>query len=350
MNDAALVNEDVLFEIEGRAGIITLNRPKALNALTHPMCIAIHDQMKAWEDNPAVQIVLIRGAGDRAFCAGGDVVSMHRAGRAGGEGYERFFFDEYRADYLTSTFPKPYVALIDGIVMGGGVGLSVHGPYRVATEKTLFAMPETGIGLIPDVGGTHLLGHMPGQLGVYLGLLGERLKAADCLYAGIATHYVPSERIEALAQALIHEDASVEEILSRFHADPGESALAGMQAKIDRYFAGETVEEIVAALSGGDDWAVALRDRLLALSPTSLKLTLRAVRAGRGLDLAGCLRQEYRMVCRIKHGQDFYEGVRAQLIDKDRNPRWSPASLADVTPEMVEAHFQEPAGGDVRLD
>lgn len=350
MNDAVLANEDVLFEIQGRAGIITLNRPKALNALTRAMCVAIHDQLKAWEADPAVKLVIIRGAGDRAFCAGGDVVSMHRAGRAGSDEYEGFFFDEYRADYLTSTFSKPYVALVDGIVMGGGVGLSVHGPYRVATEKTLFAMPETGIGLIPDVGGTYLLGHMPGQLGVYLGLLGERLKAADCLYAGIATHYVPSEQIEALTRALVEEDAAVEDVLARFHTDPGAAPLASVRAQIDRHFAGDTVEEIVESLGSGDDWAVGVKDRLLALSPTSLKLTLRAVRAGASLDLAGCLRQEYRIVCQIKQGHDFYEGVRAQLIDKDRNPKWNPATLAEVTPAMLDPHFEEPKGGDVRLD
>jgi len=344
------VLEDVLFETRGRAGIITLNRPKALNALTREMLVAVHDQLQAWDADPAVERILIRGAGDRAFCAGGDVVSLYNMGKAGLDSYAGFFWDEYRADYLTSTLSKPYVALLDGIVMGGGVGLSVHGPYRVATEKTLFAMPETGIGLIPDVGGTHLLGHMPGQLGVYLGLLGERLKAADCLYAGIATHYVPSEKISALTEALVSESSSVDDILSRFHTDPGEAPLAARTADIGRYFAGQTVEDIVAALGEGDDWAVSVRDRLLGLSPTSLKLTLRAVRAGRALDLADCLRQEYRIVCHIRYGHDFYEGVRAQLVDKDRSPKWNPAALADVTAEIVDAHFAAPEGGDLQLD
>lgn len=343
------VFEDVLFDIRGRAGVVTLNRPKALNALTREMLVAFHDQVKAWDANPEVERIIIRGAGDRAFCAGGDVVSLYHLGKAGGDDYCRFFWDEYRADYLTSTLSKPYVALLDGIVMGGGVGLSVHGPYRIATEKTMFAMPETGIGLIPDVGGTHLLGHMPGKLGVYLGLLGERLKAADCLYAGIATHYVTSEKIPALAEALEAEGADVEDILSRFHEDPGAGPLAARQAEIDRYFAGGTVEDIVAALGEGDEWALGIRERLLGLSPTSLKLTLRAVLAGAALDLAECLRQEYRVVCHIRHGDDFYEGVRAQLVDKDRSPKWKPASLEDVTAAALDRHFTAPDGGDLQL-
>ena len=343
------VLEDVLFEIRGRAGGVTLNRPKALNALTRDMLVAFYKQVKAWDADPAVERIVIRGAGDRAFCAGGDVVSLYHAGKAGQDAFTRFFWDEYRADYLTSTLSKPYVALLDGIVMGGGVGLSVHGPYRVATEKTLFAMPETGIGLIPDVGGTHLLGHMPGKLGVYLGLLGERLKAADCLYAGIATHYVPSEKIPALAEALETKSGPVDEILSRFHDDPGAAPLAERQAEIDRYFAGDTVEDIVAALGEGDAWAIGIRDRLLGLSPTSLKLTLRAVLAGAALDLAECLRQEYRIVCHIRHGDDFYEGVRAQLVDKDRSPKWKPASLEDVAQDAIDRHFTAPEGGDLQF-
>lgn len=342
--------EDIRFDIRGRAGIVTLNRPKALNSLTADMCVAFYDQVKAWDADPAIKRIIIRGAGDRAFCAGGDVVSLYHRGKAGLDGFTDFFRKEYRADYLTSVLSKPYVALVDGIVMGGGVGLSVHGPYRVATEKTLFAMPETGIGLIPDVGGTHLLGRMRGQLGVFLGLLGERLKAADCLYAGIATHYAPSSKIEELTQALADEAGPVDDILARFTTDAGEAPLAARQADIDRYFAGETVEEIVAALGEGDAWAAEMRERLLGLSPTSLKLTLRAVRAGASLDLADCLRQEFRLVSHIGRGHDFYEGVRAQLVDKDRSPKWNPASLEDVGEEVIEAHFAAPEGGELQVE
>lgn len=342
--------EDIRFDIRGRAGIVTLNRPKALNSLTADMCVAFYDQVKAWDADPAIERIIIRGAGDRAFCAGGDVVSLYHRGKAGLGDFDDFFRKEYRADYLTSVLSKPYVALVDGIVMGGGVGLSVHGPYRVATEKTLFAMPETGIGLIPDVGGTHLLGRMRGQLGVFLGLLGERLKAADCLYAGIATHYAPSSEIEELTQALADEAGPVDDILARFTTDAGEAPLAARQADIDRYFAGETVEEIVAALGEGDAWAAEMRERLLGLSPTSLKLTLRAVRAGASLDLADCLRQEFRLVSHIGRGHDFYEGVRAQLVDKDRSPKWNPASLEEVGEEVIEAHFAAPEGGELQVE
>lgn len=344
------VVEDIRFDIRGRAGIVTLNRPKALNSLTADMCVAFYDQVKAWDADPAIERIIIRGAGDRAFCAGGDVVSLYHRGKAGQDGFTDFFRKEYRADYLTSVLSKPYVALVDGIVMGGGVGLSVHGPYRVATEKTLFAMPETGIGLIPDVGGSHMLSRMRGQLGVFLGLLGERLKAADCLYAGIATHYAPSSKIEELTQALADEAGPVDDILARFTTDAGEAPLAARQADIDRYFAGETVEEIVAALGEGDAWAAEMRERLLGLSPTSLKLTLRAVRAGASLDLADCLRQEFRLVSHIGRGHDFYEGVRAQLVDKDRSPKWNPASLEDVGEEVIEAHFAAPEGGELQVE
>ena len=344
------MSEDILFEIRGRCGVVTLNRPKALNALTRDMLVAFSKQVKAWDADPAVERIVIRGAGDRAFCAGGDVVSLYHAGKDNHEAFTGFFWDEYRADYLTSILSKPYVALVDGIVMGGGVGLSVHGPYRVVTDKTLFAMPETGIGLIPDVGGTHLLGHMPGQAGVYLGLLGERLKAADCLHVGIGTHYVPSEKIEALLEALVTDGSPVEDILARFHEDPGAAPLIEHQAEIDRLFAGDTVEDIAAALQEGGEWGASLRERLLGLSPTSLKLTLRAVRAGAQLDLAGCLRQEYRLVCHIRHGHDFYEGVRAQLVDKDRSPKWNPATLADVSADALDRYFAPPEGGDLQFD
>lgn len=344
------MTDDVLFEIRGRAGLITLNRPQALNALNHAMCVSIYAQMKAWIDEPLVERVVIRGAGDRAFCAGGDIIGLHNAGKSDSPGWEGFFFDEYRLNHLTSVYPKPYVALIDGITMGGGVGLSVHGPYRVATEKTLFAMPETGIGLIPDVGGTHLLGHMPGELGVYLGLTGDRLKTADCLFAGIATHVVGSGDIEALVTALADDAGSVDDILARFAADAGEAPLKARLADIDRYFAGATVEAILGELSMGDDWAVACRDKLLGFSPISMKLTLKAVRAARGLDLAACLAQEYRIVGHIKHGHDFFEGVRALLIDKDKSPKWKPAALADISAETVDGHFAPLPGGELTFE
>lgn len=343
------MTDEVLFETRGSLGLITLNRPQALNALNRPMCLAIHAQLGAWRDDAAVKAVAIRGTGDRAFCAGGDVVGLYNAGKSGSADWEGFFRDEYRMNHAIATYPKPYVALIDGITMGGGVGLSIHAPYRVATERTLFAMPETGIGLIPDVGGTHALPRLPGELGAYLGLTGARLKAADCLYAGIATHHSPSEQIDSLIEALAR-GGDVETVLGDFDCDTEEPPLETLRAVIDLHFAHDSVEAIVASLAGGDEWAQAQQATLAKMSPTSCKLTLRALREGASLDIAGALRNEYRIVCAIKSGHDFFEGIRAQLIDKDRNPKWRPATLAKVDAAEVDRYFARPSGGDLRFD
>jgi enoyl-CoA hydratase/carnithine racemase len=339
---------DVRFERRGRAGLISLNRPAALNALNRGMCVAIHRQLDQWAADDGVSVVIVQGEGEKAFCAGGDVVGLYHAGKAGSPDWENFFADEYRMNLRIGQYAKPYVALIDGVTMGGGVGLSVHAPFRIATERTVFAMPETGIGLIPDVGGTHALPRLPGELGAYLGLTGARLKAADCLYAGIATHHMPSSVLASVVDALI-DGGAADAVLAGAHVDPGPPPLAEARAIIDKHFAHDTVEAIMASLSMGDDWAVAQRDTLMKMSPTSMKLTLRALRAGRMDDLAGCLCREYRIVSAIKSGHDFFEGVRAQLVDKDRNPRWRPAALRDVTDEIVDAHFAAPAWGDLTL-
>ncbi|MEE4349870.1 MAG: enoyl-CoA hydratase/isomerase family protein [Pacificimonas sp.] len=341
---------DVAFERRGRLGLITLTRPKALNALNLEMCAAILAQLEAWETDDEIGIVAIIGEGERAFCAGGDVVGLHRSGTEGSPNWETFFGTEYRMNHKIGTYPKPYVAVIDGITMGGGVGLSIHGPVRIATENTLFAMPETGIGLIPDVGGTHALPRLPGELGAYLGLTGARLKAADCLYAGIATHYTESANVEGLLAALEAPVDSVEDVLVQFQKAPEQPPiLEAHREEIDRHFGANSVEEIMAGLSMGSDWAEGQRDLLMKLSPTSMKLTLRALREGADDDLAGCLKREYRIVGNIKTGEDFFEGVRAQLIDKDRKPRWNPSNLRDVTGEMVDGYFKTPPHGELRL-
>ena len=340
------MTDDVLFETRGRLGLVTLNRPQALNALNRGMCLAIHARLDAWRDDPAVRAVAVQGAGDRAFCAGGDVVTVYHAGKSGSDEWEGFFHDEYRMNHAIATYPKPYVALIDGITMGGGVGISIHAPYRVATERTLFAMPETGIGLIPDVGGTHALPRLAGELGTFLGLTGARLKPADCVAAGVASHYVDSSQLPALIERLSAGEA-VDAVLAAFDGDPGDAAIPSQRAAIDRHFVHDDVESILDSLGGGGDWAVAQRDHLLRMSPTSCKLTLRALREGAKLDIAGALRNEYRIVCAIKQGHDFYEGIRAQLIDKDRNPKWSPATLAEVGDRDLDVYFREPDGGDV---
>lgn len=340
------MTDEVLFEKRGALGLITLNRPQALNALNRAMCFAIHAQLDEWRGNPSVEIVAIEGGGDRAFCAGGDVVGLYHAGKAGSDDWEGFFRDEYRMNHAIATYPKPYVALIDGITMGGGVGLSIHAPYRIATERTLFAMPETGIGLIPDVGGTHALPRLPGELGTYLGLIGARLKGADCIYAKIATHFCPSDRLPALIEALA-EGGDVEQLLGDFDCDTEEPPLAAHRDTIDEHFVGDRVEAILASLDRGDDWAQEQAATLRRMSPTSCKLTLRALREGAENDIAGALRTEYRVVCAIKEGKDFYEGVRAQLVDKDRNPRWSPATLEEVSDAEIDGYFNRAPGGDL---
>ncbi|MDO9490024.1 MAG: enoyl-CoA hydratase/isomerase family protein [Sphingomonadaceae bacterium] len=340
------MTDEVLFETRGSLGLITLNRPQALNALNRAMCLAIHAQLDAWRDDLAVEVVAIQGSGDRAFCAGGDVVGLYHAGKSGSADWEGFFHDEYRMNHAIATYPKPYVALIDGITMGGGVGLSIHAPYRIATERTLFAMPETGIGLIPDVGGTHALPRLPGELGAYLGLTGARLKGADSVYAEIATHFCLSENIAELIEALA-AGGDIQALLGDFDTDPGDAPIAAHRAAIDTYFDGSSVEAIIASLDEGNDWAQAQAATLRRMSPTSCKLTLRALREGATMDIAGALRTEYRIVCAIKHGSDFFEGVRAQLIDKDRSPKWVPASLAEVGDAEVQRYFEPPAGGDL---
>jgi enoyl-CoA hydratase len=340
---------DVTFEQRGAIGLITLNRPQALNALTHAMCKAIHPQLTSWAADEAITAVVIQGAGDKAFCAGGDVVGLHTAGKVGAADWEQFFYDEYRLNNAISTFPKPYIALLDGITMGGGVGLSMHGPYRVASERFLFAMPETGIGLIPDVGGTHILAHLPGQIGLYLGLTGARLKAADAVALGLCTHFTPSDQIPALLDALIAQPQDVASVLARFNQSAGEAPLLAQQAMIDTHFGSGTVEAIMTSLCLGGDWEIGVRDSLLKLSPTSMKLSHRAILEGKGQSLAACLAREYRIVCQIKFGTDFFEGVRAALIDKDRKPVWKPAALGDVTEALLAPYFEAPAGGDLRL-
>ncbi|RME61623.1 MAG: enoyl-CoA hydratase/isomerase family protein, partial [Alphaproteobacteria bacterium] len=246
------------------------------------------------------------------------------------------------------------IALVDGIAMGGGVGISVHGSHRIASERTLFAMPETGIGLIPDVGGGYFMPRLAGKAGMFLALSGTRLKAADCLAFGIATHYVPSDRLERLIAALADADLAappaVDAVIADFVGDPGPGDVINEADRINEHFAGDSVETILDSLDGdGAPWAQEMAKTLRRMSPTSMKLTFRQMREGAGLNLRQALMLEYRIVSAIKSGHDFYEGVRAQLIDKDRNPKWQPATLAEVTPEMVDAYFQEPPWGDLRF-
>jgi enoyl-CoA hydratase len=244
----------------------------------------------------------------------------------------------------------PYVAILDGITMGGGVGLSIHGPFRIVTERTLFAMPETGIGLIPDVGGTHALARLPGEIGTWLALTGARLKAADCLYAGIATHFVPAERLAVLRDLLADSDEDVAAILATLHGDPGPGTLAALRDGIDFHFGHDRMEDILASLDDGDDWAQAQAAIIRKMSPTSCKLSLLGLRMAKDADIEDALITEYRMVCEIRHGHDFFEGVRAVLLDKDKNPLWSPARFEDVTEDDIARYLREPDSGDLTFE
>ncbi|MGW6406713.1 enoyl-CoA hydratase/isomerase family protein [Streptomyces vinaceus] len=331
--------DSALFSTEGHTGVITLNRPRALNALTHPMVLRITEALTTWERDPTVVQVLIRGAGERGLCAGGDIRAIHDDAKAGGAASEGFWRDEYRLNARIARYPKPYVALMDGIVMGGGVGLSAHGSVRVVTERSRVAMPETGIGFVPDVGGTHLLARAPGELGTHLALTGAAVGAADALLCGLADHFVPAARLPELTAALAV--APAHEATTRFARPPAPGQLAGWRDWIDRCYAADTVEEIVERLSAeGDPAAKEAAETILSKSPTSLKVTLAAVRRARGLEsLERVLEQEFRVSCHALRAPDLVEGVRAQVVDKDRDPRWSPSELAQVTDADVERFF-----------
>ena len=345
---------DVVVRREGRAGRITLNRPKALNALAYPMVAPIYQALRAWADDPAVALVILDGAGERALCAGGDVVSLYQSRAVEGSALaRRFWTEEYRLNALIGDYPKPFVAIQDGIVMGGGIGLSGHASYRVVTERSMLAMPETTIGLIPDVGGTWLLAHAPGQIGVYLGLLGHRMNAGDALYAGFSDTCVASSSLPRLIETLTATDKPLSVALATLATAPPPTTLAQHCGEIDAAFRFDTIEEIIAALTASATPFAqkALRD-LGPRSPLALKTTLAAIRHARTLpSLAAALEVEYRLTVRMFEHGEFPEGVRALLIDKDRKPAWKPQRLADVTSAMVEALFAPlPPGEDLVLD
>ncbi|MFF8958343.1 enoyl-CoA hydratase/isomerase family protein [Streptomyces sp. NPDC014894] len=336
---SADASDPVLRRIEGRAAYLTLNRPRALNALTHPMVRAIDAALIAWERDEGVATVVVSGAGERGLCAGGDIRAIHADAVAGGRASLDFWRDEYRLNARIAAFRKPYVAFMDGIVMGGGVGVSAHGSVRIVTERSSVAMPETGIGFVPDVGGTHLLARAPGELGTHLALTGLPVGAADALLCGLADHFVPAAELPRLAAALA--DASPAEALRGRTATAPEGELAGHRAWIDVCYRGDSVERIVARLlDHGDPAAKEAARTILTRSPTSLKVTLAALRRARALGaLEPVLEQEYRVSAAALRSPDLVEGVRAQVIDKDRRPRWSPAELSGVTDAAVERYF-----------
>ncbi|MEU2773482.1 enoyl-CoA hydratase/isomerase family protein [Streptomyces sp. NPDC007162] len=330
----------VLLHVEGRAAHITLNRPKAINALSHPMVLRIAEALTDWEHDPAVETVVITGAGERGLCAGGDIRAVHDDARDGdGTAAAAFWRDEYHLNARIARYPKPYVAVMDGIVMGGGVGISAHGGIRIATERSRIAMPETGIGFVPDVGGTYLLSRAPGELGTHLALTGAGIGAADAVLCGLADHHVPSGSLQAFAADLA--ELPVPEALARHVRPAPEGRLAGHRDWIDACYAADTVEEIVRRLlAHGEAAAKETAHTLLGKSPTALKVTLRALRRARQLDtLEQVLDQEYRVSCATLTTPDLVEGIRAQVVDKDRAPRWSPAALGEVTEAAVDRFF-----------
>lgn len=334
---------EVLFETRGRLGLITLNRPKALNALTWNMVRLIDAKLDEWEADDRIGVVAIRGAGDKAFAAGGDIRWLWENGQGGktGERNWQFFAEEYRLDTKIKRYSKPYVAIMDGIVMGGGVGLSIHGAVRIATERTVFAMPETGIGLFPDVGGTHFLPRLWGEAGMWLGLTGSRLKGVDAVRAGICDIILGSDAIEA----------EIEEMAKTGHPHwvPPVSTWLERREQIDACFTGESVEEVLEALlADSSDWAMQQHTTVLSKSPTSTRIAFRQIREGRGLSFEDCMRLEYRLARYCMTHPDFYEGVRAVIVDKDNAPRWSPATLDEATDEYVAEAFAPL--GDEELD
>ena len=350
--------EEILFEELGAIGLVTMNRPRALNALTLEMIRLLDPQLRRWAEREDVGAVVIRGAGDKAFCAGGDILHIYNGRTDGHNPFgETFFPEEYRLNRRIKRYPKPYIALIDGIVMGGGVGVSLHGSHRVVTENTLFAMPETGIGLYPDVGATYFLPRLPGHLGLFLGLTGWRLKAADCLYAGLATHFVERERLEGLTETLaaangkVLDHAEVDTILSDFSGDPGPSTLESLRDGIDRCFAGESVEKIVEALGKEPaEWAAKALSMMERASPTSLRMAFRQLRLGATLEFEDCMRLENRLSLACLTGADFYEGIRAVIVEKDQSPKWQPPSLAEVSSEVLDKAFAPLGEADLQFD
>jgi enoyl-CoA hydratase len=348
--------ETVQFAVAGSIGLITLNRPKALNALDQEMCLAVDAALKLWEKDDTITAVVIRGAGGRAFCSGGDVRLARedgiawKKGQSDGRIVREFFRDEYRMDRRIATFPKPFIALIDGITMGGGVGISVHGRYRLATATSLLAMPETQIGLFPDVGTSYVLSRLPGGVGTWAALTGARLKAADCLMLGIATHVVDHDRLDDLV-AQLAAGGDIEKAIARYAADAGAAELPTNRAVIDRCFAYDRMEDIMAALAAdGSAFAAETAATLRTMSPTSLKLTLKLIRKAGTLDLDDCFRMDYRLSQSVLAGHDFYEGVRAQLVDKDKQPKWYPASLDAVDDTAIDSLFVPPLHGDLTFD
>lgn len=342
------MNEEPEILIDLRDGVaeVTLNRPRSLNALTLGMVRVLNPQLKKFAADNTVRYIVVRGAGEKAFCAGGDVQKLYEGG-PGSRIAQDFFREEYQLNRRIHFFPKPFVAIMDGITMGGGVGLSVHAGTRIAANNTMFAMPETGIGLFPDVGGSWFLPRLPGEIGMYMAMTGARLKAADCVYAGICDAYVPNCHHDDLIKAL-RGGIDINATLKEFSRAPGPSPLAANREAIDRCFAGDSVEMIEQRLAGdGSEWAQKQLSIMAGKSPSSQKITFRQLRNGVNLEFDDCMIMEYRMAQRAMEGGDFFEGVRAVVADKDMAPKWNPAKLSEFSEQDVEKYFLPLDDGDL---
>ncbi|NVK19962.1 MAG: enoyl-CoA hydratase/isomerase family protein [Methylocystaceae bacterium] len=338
---------DIQFSEVGGWGVVNLNRPKALNALTLDMVLAFHDQLQEWADASHIQAVLIEGEGDKAFCAGGDVMALLASVKNGDDNAWQFFHDEYMCNATIATYPKPYVALVDGIVMGGGVGVSVHGDFRVATDKTMFAMPETAIGLFPDVGGSYFLPRLHKGLGLYLGLTGARVRGYETVEAGVSTHYVTQDQLPALKENLLNiafagnASDAIKTVLDAAHSQGEATKVMPHLAEIEEIFGqAETLDDVFSNLANSDtDFAKETLDLLKTHSPSSMHVTFAAIKEGASKSITDVLRMELRLATRIVQLPDFSEGVTAKLLDKGRTPVWSPAEISQVSVADIQSMF-----------
>jgi enoyl-CoA hydratase len=344
MSEAVLQDGDVIVRAHGSLRRITLNRPQALNAITLDMVATMTALMQQWADDPAIGAVMIDGAGGRAFAAGGDIRAIYDAAKSGGALPAQFWASEYKLNVLIARYPKPVIAIMDGLVMGGGVGLSAHASHRIVTERSSVAMPEVAIGYFPDVGACFVLARAPGFVGTHLALTGARANAADAIYGGFADLHIPAARLEELPAALADGCGpfDVKARLDKFTAPPAAGSLAAARQWIDRCYGADTVEEIVARLAASEDnEARAALEALRKVSPTSLKITLRNIRSALSFErVEQSFQQDFRMSLACVAGHDFVEGIRAAIVDKDRNPVWRPDTLAGVTADIVERHFR----------
>jgi enoyl-CoA hydratase len=355
--NAPLSESDLIVRREGSAGVIRLNRPKTINALTLEMTRGIAAALKDFENDPDVALVLLEGAGDRGLCAGGDIRGLYESSVAGGDLGRIFWREEYALNSGISRYPKPYVAFMDGIVMGGGVGLAGHASHRVATDRTKVGMPEVGLGFFPDVGGTWLLSRSPGEVGTYFGLTGQTMNGPDAVYARFADAVVPSARLATLRETLVSlragaGSAGVKAAIDRFSTGETAGPVAAIRPRIDAWFAHDRMQDIVAALQrDGSELAQSTLKTLNEKSPRGMVVALKLLRLARGSSsLEECLAREYRAALEVFRSDDFREGVRAAVIDKDRNPRWSPPRIADVMPEMVAPYFAEIGADELVFD